>query len=236
MNSEEILKTLSRRKFLRNSAIAATGVALLPSFMTGCSKDDQIFSGQGFNEGVGSFDPSQNKIILWTRYTPATQEQSPPTVVVDVAKDKDFGNVVVSQSVLVDNKSDNTVFVDVSGLTSNTKYFYRFRNEKTKAVSVTGETKTLPAAGESTEVKMAVVSCANFEAGLFNVYGAVAVSDADFVLHLGDYIYEYETGKYGTNTALTRKHLPANETITIDDYRQRIVSTGTTNSVKKPTS
>ncbi|MGI8638321.1 MAG: PhoD-like phosphatase N-terminal domain-containing protein [Segetibacter sp.] len=145
MYSEDVLKKLSRRKFLRNSAIAATGVVLLPSLITGCHKDDELpFQGQGFKEGVGSFDPTQHRVILWTRYTPATQEQSQPVLFLDVAKDRNFVNVVVSQTVLVDSNSDNTVFVDVSGLTSNTKYYYRFRNEKTKSVSVTGETKTLP--------------------------------------------------------------------------------------------
>ncbi|HUP12499.1 MAG TPA: alkaline phosphatase D family protein, partial [Niastella sp.] len=222
MHSEEILKKLSRRKFLRNSAIAATGVALLPSFITGCHKDDYPkFEGQGFKEGVGSFDPSQNRVIFWTRYTPATQEEAVPKVILDVAMNRDFNNLVVSQSVLVDSNSDNTVFVDVSGLTSNTKYYYRFRNEKPKSVSVTGETKTLPAAGQTTAVKMAVVSCANYEAGFFNVYGAVADSEADFVLHLGDYIYENESGEYGTNPLLKRRYQPANETVTLDDYRKR---------------
>jgi alkaline phosphatase D len=132
--------------------------------------------------------------------------------------------VVVSQSVEVDTNSDNTVHVDVSKLTSNTKYYYRFRSEKTKSVSVTGETKTLPAAGEATQVKLAVVSCANFQAGLFNVYGAVAESDADVVVHLGDYIYEYQAGGYGTNTStasLNRAHKPAGEILKVADYRER---------------
>ena len=221
MNTEDILKKLSRRKFLRNSAIAATGVALLPSFLTGCNKDDDdMFQRHGFNEGVASFDPSQNKIIFWTRYTPPGYEQLAPVIILDVAKDRDFNNVVVSQRVQADSNSDNTVFVDVSGLTSNTKYYYRFRNESAKGFSVTGETKTLPAAGETTEVKMAVVSCADYEAGLFNVYGAVAESDADFVVHLGDYIYEYEPGRHA-NPFLNRIPQPPHETITLEDYRQR---------------
>jgi hypothetical protein len=37
--ADHILKKLSRRNMLRNSAITATGVALLPSFLTGCNKD-----------------------------------------------------------------------------------------------------------------------------------------------------------------------------------------------------
>jgi alkaline phosphatase D len=228
MSTEEVLQKLSRRRFLRNSVIAATGVILLPSAFSSCKKEEinesAVYNGQGFNEGVASFDPSQDRVILWTRYTPANQETSRPTILLDVAKDKDFKTLVVSQSVQVDSNSDNTVHVDVSNLTSNTKYFYRFRSEATEAVSVTGETKTLPTAGQVSEVKIAVVSCADFPAGLFNVYGAVAESDADFVVHLGDYIYEYQVGGYGTNSltaTLHREHKPAGETIKIEDYRQR---------------
>jgi alkaline phosphatase D len=228
MSTEEILQKLSRRRFLRNSVIAATGVILLPSAFSSCKKEEinenTAYNGQGFNEGVASFDPSQDKVILWTRYTPASQETSKPTILLDVAKDKDFKTLVVSQSVQVDSNSDNTVHVDVSNLTSNTKYYYRFRSEITQAVSVVGETKTLPASGQASEVKMAVVSCANFPAGLFNVYGAVAESDADFVLHLGDYIYEYQVGGFGTNSmtaTLHREHKPAGEIIKVEEYRER---------------
>lgn len=227
MNNENLLKKLSRRRFLRNSVIAGAGAVLLPAALTGCGKDDDEinYEGQGFNEGVASFDPATDRVILWTRYTPATQENNGmPSILLDVARDRDFNNVVVSQSVQVDSNSDNTVHVDVSNLTSNTKYYYRFRSETTGATSVVGETKTLPASGQATEVKMAVISCANFQSGLFNVYGAVAESDADFVVHLGDYIYEYQAGGYGTNittTTLKREHKPAGEIIKIEDYRQR---------------
>jgi alkaline phosphatase D len=162
-------------------------------------------------------------VILWSRYTPSSQETGKPIILLDVARDKDFKSLVVSQSVQADTKSDNTIYVDVSNLTSNTKYYYRFRSDTTQTISVIGETKTLPAAGQSAEVKMAVVSCANFQAGLFNVYGAVAESDADFVVHLGDYIYEYEAGGYGTTstTGASRAHKPAGEIITLTDYRER---------------
>lgn len=38
-NSDDILRKVSRRNLLRHSAITATCVALLPSFITGCNKD-----------------------------------------------------------------------------------------------------------------------------------------------------------------------------------------------------
>lgn len=94
-----------------------------------------------------------------------------------------------------------------------------------KEVSDIGETITLPAANDTVnQVKIAVCSCANFAAGLFNVYEAMANSDADVIVHLGDYIYEYGAGQYGTNAstaALNRTHQPANEIISLQDYRTR---------------
>lgn len=221
---------LSRRSFIRNSVVAAAGVTLLPAALASCSDDDsdsENFTPEGdfgFFEGVASFDPTQQQIVLWTRYTPASNEPAKPSILLDVAKTSDFKALVVSESVVVDTESDNTVYVDVDKLTSNTKYYYRFRHEKTGAVSVVGETKTLPAAGETSEVKLAVVSCSNFQAGLFNVYGAVAESNADIVVHLGDYIYEYASGGYGSSeltASLNRQHKPAGEIVSLEDYRAR---------------
>lgn len=224
---KKYLKTLGRRKFIKNSVIAATGVTILPATLTSCKKDENPFVPQGsfgFLEGVASFDPTQDKVILWTRYTPATNESGKPTIFLDVATDDNFSAIVASESVVIDTNSDYTINVDVSNLQSNTKYYYRFRNDIPKATSVIGQTKTLPAAGQATEVKLAVVSCANFQAGLFNVYGAVADSDAEVVIHLGDYIYEYGAGGYGTNdltATLKREHTPSGEIVSIDDYRAR---------------
>ena len=221
------LELLNRRKFIRNSVVAITGASLAPTLLAGCDDDDPDFNPEGefgFFQGVASFDPTQDQVILWTRYTPASNEDGTPTILLDVATDAEFNTLVASESVEIDMNSDYTVNVDVSNLQSNTQYFYRFRNERTNAVSVTGQTQTLPGPGEAMEVKLAVMSCANFPAGLFNAYGAVAESDADIVVHLGDYIYEYEVGGYGTNdstSTLQREHEPGEEIISIDDYRTR---------------
>ncbi len=51
---EDVLKKLSRRKLLRNSAITATGAVLLPSFLTGCHKDVwDVVKGHIPNAGLG---------------------------------------------------------------------------------------------------------------------------------------------------------------------------------------
>lgn len=56
-NSEDMLKILSRRGWLRNIAIAATGAIVLPSFLTGCTKEMQdIIKKYTRGGGVGA-DP-----------------------------------------------------------------------------------------------------------------------------------------------------------------------------------
>src|SRR5689334_2007954 len=58
--SKEILKKLSRRKLLRDSAITAAGAVLLPSLITGCDKSDNDNGGLGGPEGgwIGGFAQS----------------------------------------------------------------------------------------------------------------------------------------------------------------------------------
>ncbi|MCH5465849.1 alkaline phosphatase D family protein, partial [Levilactobacillus sp. HBUAS51416] len=91
------------------------------------------------------------------------------------------------------------------------------------ATSPTGRTRTLPT-GSVAQVKLAVFSCANYPAGYFNVYAHAAKrGDLDATVHLGDYIYEYGQGGYASANAgaLGRLSAPANEILSLADYRQR---------------
>ncbi|OGX81889.1 alkaline phosphatase D family protein [Hymenobacter coccineus] len=223
----EINKSITRRKFVRNTVLLSGGAALLPGLLTACKDDEPAiaYTGDyGFREGVASFDPSATNVILWTRYTSATNESGDASIRWEVAQASSFAPLVASGTAVATAATDYTVAVDVPGLVANQKYYYRFVSERTNAASVVGETKTLPTGAQASSVKLAVVSCANYQAGLFNVYGAVAASDADAVVHLGDYIYEYGAGQYGSNpatAALKRDHLPATEILTLSDYRTR---------------
>ncbi|MCS4227424.1 alkaline phosphatase [Sphingobacterium sp. BIGb0165] len=222
-NNEQI----NRRRFLKNSLIAAGGVFIAP-LIESCSDDptdidsapDNLKNG-GFESGVASFDPSATGIIIWTRYSVETDAE----ITWEISKENSFSEILRRGKVKADVTNDFTLAIDVQNIASNTKYYYRFYNAKTKEASVVGETLTLPAKTDNVnEVKMAVVSCSNFPAGLFNVYGAIAKSEADVVVHLGDYIYEYAPGQYGTNpytNELGRAHKPAKEIVNLADYRER---------------
>ncbi|WP_262922927.1 alkaline phosphatase D family protein [Hymenobacter cellulosilyticus] len=220
--------TLNRRDFIKQTAVLTGGVALLPGLLSGCDDEDEAdvaYTGEfGFKEGLASFDPQQDRVIIWTRYTPADNESGDASIRWEVAEDAAFATLKGSGELPARADADYTVWADVSGLSANRKYYYRFRSGRTGKESVVGETRTLPAAGQASSAKLAVVSCANYQAGLFNVYGAVAASDADVVVHLGDYIYEYGAGGYGTNpttAGLDRQHQPATEILSLGDYRTR---------------
>ena len=67
-------------------------------------------------------------------------------------------------------------------------------------------------------LRFAVTSCASLAHGHFHVYRRIAErEDLDAVLHLGDYLYEYGTGEYGT----VREYEPSHEILTLADYRTR---------------
>jgi alkaline phosphatase D len=53
-----------------------------------------------------------------------------------------------------------------------------------------GRTKTAPAADADVAVKFAYVSCQDFIGRYYNTYILLAQEEVDFVIHLGDYIYE----------------------------------------------
>lgn len=222
----------TRRAFLAKSILGSGGI-ILASHLQACNKLDDFLGDGGpkdgaprFLHGVGSFDPTANAIIIWTRFTPTEDEVGKMIPVKwQVATDTSFGNIVKEGIYECSMVNDFTVVEDVTGLSSNGTFYYRFVQEDLKVASVVGETITLPNAGTSlSSLRLAVCSCSNYPAGAFNVYDAIANSDADVVLHLGDYIYEYGEGGYGTNEnteILNRVHDPKTEILSLEDYRLR---------------
>lgn len=220
----------SRRDFLRFGALTS-GSIIVSSGLQGCdlvdSDSDPEASFQ-FLHGVASGDPLEDSVIIWTRVSP--ENANSVTVTWEVATDEFFSQIVNKDQAVVTDERDYTVKVDVQGLQSGTRYYYRFfagENEN-QAVSPVGITKTLPSTNVD-QVKLAVFSCSNYPAGFFNVYAEAAKrEDLDAVIHLGDYIYEYAREYEGEPAyasedaaALNREVLPANELITLRDYRTR---------------
>ena len=170
-----------------------------------------------FYHGVASGDPLADRVILWTRVTP---EESVFSIAVkwEVAEDANFSSVYKSDTVSTTPARDYTVKVDVDGLQPGKTYYYRFST--LGKTSITGRTKTTPTGGLDS-LKLAIVSCSNWEWGYFSAYDKIANrADVDAVIHLGDYIYEYGTGAYG-DTTIGRINIPSHEIVSLADYRAR---------------
>jgi alkaline phosphatase D len=208
-------KQLNRRDFL--AALAAAGVA--SPALSGVAFAGDSSNKPAFLHGVASGDPLQDRVILWTRVTPSRLVGA-VAVQWRIATDRSLRNPVAAGSVVTDLRRDYTVKVDATGLAPGRTYYYGFRCEGVD--SPRGRTKTLPT-GAAESLRFAFVSCSNFPYGYFNAYRRLAErNDLDFVVHLGDYLYEYPQGGYA-NPALAgiRDVVPKNEIVTLDDYRLR---------------
>jgi len=155
---------------------------------------------------------------VWTRVTTGPQ---PVDVEWTVARSPDLRDPVATGMAAADPASDHTVHVDVTGLIPGTRYHYGFT--ALGESSPVGRTRTLPAPGAD-HLRIATVSCARYDTGYFNGYARMAErDDLDFVLHLGDYIYEGSNLKFPSDPRpdLGRALDPDKDCITLDDYRRR---------------
>jgi len=225
---ERVTSGLHRREFLTRGAKTIAFLAAFQAYQ-GTQEALAMLGFDPFSYGVASGDPLPNRVIIWTRVnpsaaaTPGSGLGSPVRGIWEVARDAAFTQRVAFGQFITSLANDHTVKIDVSGLQPLTGYYYRF--SALGVSSPVGRTLTAPAAGSSpASVRFGMVSCSNFEAGYFTAYRHLAQrNDLDFILHLGDYIYEYGNGQYGPAgfAGVVRVHDPATEILSLSDYRRR---------------
>ena len=173
-----------------------------------------------FQHGVASGDPLQDRVVLWTRLT--APEAGPINLTWELASEPDFKDVVRTGEATARPEDDHSVRVDPAGLQAGSRYFYRFH--ALSQTSPSGRTRTLPP-GDVAHLRFAQVSCAKFNAGFFNAYARIAErDDLQFLLHLGDYIYEAANVPPAGQTPgadIGRAFEPLHECKTLADYRMR---------------
>ena len=225
----------SRRTVLKGAALAAAAVAGGPLRVFDAEAAAAPASDGVFGYGVASGDPTADAVVIWTRATPPPRRPGDPVAAPgsglgqplqvhwEVARDASFHHRVGHGHVWTSPASDHTVKVDVRGLDAYTRYWYRFR--AVGQTSAVGRTQTAPDDGLLHALRFALVSCSNYTGGYFTAYRALGRrDDLDFVLHVGDYIYEYGNGadRYGPLALVgTRDGVPATETIDLAGYRLR---------------
>lgn len=193
----------SRRDFLKTIVITAGAVKVAP-LLGGCGDDDKGGPGGGpdaggpdagagdvFPQAVVSGDPRPTSIVLWTRALGAGGGDAP--VSLEVSTDAAFASQVsLSQNQFTAAAdSDGCLRIKVTGLDPATRYYFRFKSGG--AVSPTGRFRTAPEAGADKPIRFAVLSCQDYIGRHYNSLLELldeAQDDLDFVVHLGDYVYE----------------------------------------------
>lgn len=219
----------------RRSVVAATAAstALLPlaGGVPAAQAAQRPAQGGGpdavFAHGIASGDPLPDGVLLWTRVTPSPEalpgsgRGADTEVRWEVAADSGFREIVAHGSHTATADSDHTVKADVRGLRPATAYWFRFSAAGER--SPVGRTRTAPADdAELSSLRFGVVSCSNYDGGYFAAYRHLAARrDLDAVLHLGDYIYEYENGRFPEADEAVRCSEPSHEIVTLADYRLR---------------
>ncbi|OHX13590.1 metallophosphatase [Chromobacterium sphagni] len=186
---------MDRRQFLKWSSFLTVSAA--SAGLTGCMGDNSddgadgrnlSAAGKRFDLGVASGDPRPDSVVLWTRVD-GGDGSKPLAVTVQLSDRADFSNLLVNQSLSADPGWDYTVRHKVTGLAAASFYYYRFLTGN--AVSATGRTKTAPAAGSApSQLKFAYITCQDWSVNHWGAFDEIAQLDLDFVMHVGDYIYE----------------------------------------------
>jgi alkaline phosphatase D len=228
---------LTRRKFLQSSLFIGFAIAT----KKGWGDTLPILSTERrdlFPQGVASGDPTANSVILWTRRPPVNNSAA-GKLTVEVSTTPEFKKILAGGNTNISADSDWTCRFLVNDLEPNREYWYRFIDEHGFA-SRTGRTMTAHTDDSDEPVRFTFVSCQCPNEAAMNAYRKMIFEDEkrskdkrlNFVLHLGDFIYEVtwyaednpdgnrgrkikNLYKFPQGRKVTNFHLP----VTLEDYR-----------------
>ena len=214
----------SRRRFVGGAGAAFTAIAA-PSLIRAAAAQSWR-AGNPFSLGVASGAPRADGFVLWTRLAPEPLSTNPETpggmsgadvtLRYEISTDPGMVKVVRRGSATAEQAFACSVHLDVAGLEPGRSYWYRFLSGD--AVSPTGHATTLPAPGSAVgKMRFGFVSCSNYEHGYFSAYRHLTGENPQFILFLGDYIYE----TIEQNRPIVRRHSDGIEPRTLPTYRNR---------------
>jgi alkaline phosphatase D len=192
---------MDRRSFLRSSMYFTVVSATASLAACGSSDPDTTIPKDSFTFplGVASGDPKDTSIVFWTRCLSLKGVETIP-LKLEVSANSNFEGLAASADLTATRQYDYTVRAKVTGLTPGTRYYYRFVSGQD--MSVAGTTKTAPAvASAPTSMKFAWLTCQDWSVNHWAAMDLIASEDLDFLVHLGDYIYETVGATFQTGAA-----------------------------------
>jgi alkaline phosphatase D len=184
--------TATRRQFLKTIVVAAGTVALAPSAL---AAGTGFVRSRAFPQGVASGDPTPDSVVLWTRVVDPLAFDVDIPVRLQVASSRGFGpgTLIVDAMFPALHANAHCLRIKVTGLAARRRYFYRFLTQDGGDQSLIGRTKTAPRPNDEVTVRFAFASCQDFIGRYYNSYLPLLTDDnddLDFLVHLGDFIYE----------------------------------------------
>ena len=227
---------LTRRKFLQSLSIGVvltTKKGWANNFPTKAIERRDLFP-----QGVASGDPTADTVILWTRRPPVNGNLA-SKLIVEISASPEFNKILAGGTANISADSDWTCRFLATDLKPDREYWYRFIDDRGFA-SRTGRTITAPAVDSDAPVRFTFVCCQCPNEAAMNAYRKMIFEDEarpkeqrlNFVLHLGDFIYEVtwyaednpkgnrgrrirNLYKFPQGRKVSNFHLP----VTLEDYR-----------------
>ncbi len=216
----------TRRRLLKGATAAGLGLIAAPALLRHAAAQSWR-AGDPFSLGVASGAPRSDGFVLWTRLAPEPLSTNPETpggmrggdvtVAFEIAADSAMRDVVRRGEATAEQAFAYSVHLDVSGLQPGRPYWYRFTSGD--AASRIGRAVTLPApARRSTGCGSDSSPAPITSTDISRRYRHLADENPDFVLFLGDYIYEYIEERRPT----VRRHSDGIEAATLTDLPQSL--------------
>lgn len=192
---------MDRRNFLKLGSFIGVSTAALG--LAACNDNgDNGNAGATFPQGVASGDPKPESIMLWCRAVPKDGANT-TQLRLQFSEQENFSSLLVNVELSADIQWDYTLRHKVEGLKAGTTYYYRFIAGADS--SPTGRTKTAPAAGSAVgQLKFAFITCQDWSVNHWGAMEELLNEDLDFVIHLGDYIYETVGATFQSSAAESR--------------------------------
>lgn len=186
--------SLTRRDILAAAAL----LGATPVWASGARRSTGAWheARERFPQGVASGDPDAGSVLLWCRVEPSRPDEV-VSLRIEIARDPTFEQVVATHRVRVAADADWTCRVLVAGLAPDTLHWYRFTDADGRGSRI-GRTRTAPEPGATRSARFAFVSCQNRNVGHLHAWRRMRFDDEraapdaqiDFVLHLGDFVYD----------------------------------------------
>lgn len=222
------LTSVSRRGFVTGAASLLAAPALAHGWRGGWGGHPAEPRDGLFTLGVMSGEPTHSSVVLWTRLAPdplngGGMGHRPVEVEVSLALDPEMRHVIRRGRVHAHPRSGHAVHMEARRLRSNRTYFYQFR--ALGDASPVGRTRTFPGYFDPARpMRFAFTSCQHYGQGFYAAWRdivdmAAEGDDLDFVMQVGDYIYE--SGASGDPILGAERNHTGGEIFSVEDYRNR---------------